>query len=343
MLIDWFTVGAQALNFLILVWLMKRFLYKPILHAIDAREQLIAGELADANAKKAEAGKERDVFAQRNKDFDQGRAALLTKAEEEAKVEGRRLRDAARTAADALTAKRNGALQDEARNLHAAISRCAQDEVFAIARKTMADLASASLEERLVAVFERRVRELDEHARAALRDALRSANAPVLVRSAFDLPAEQRAALQDTINVLCSAEIHVRFETAPEVIGGIELTTAGSKLAWSIGEYLAAMEKSLDDLLRKQAMATIKDTAGAAKPPSGEPDHPAAAATPSPATPAPPPPAAPTPPSAAPTPTPAPEAPAQSPAAAKADVPAAAAVPLAPATAPTAKPAPTSA
>ena len=27
MLIDWFTVGAQALNFLILVWLMKRYLY----------------------------------------------------------------------------------------------------------------------------------------------------------------------------------------------------------------------------------------------------------------------------------------------------------------------------
>ena len=38
MLIDWFTVGAQALNFLILVWLMKRFLYQPILHAIDERE-----------------------------------------------------------------------------------------------------------------------------------------------------------------------------------------------------------------------------------------------------------------------------------------------------------------
>jgi hypothetical protein len=55
MLIDWFTVGAQALNFLILVWLMKRFLYKPILHAIDAREKRIAAELADADAKKAEA------------------------------------------------------------------------------------------------------------------------------------------------------------------------------------------------------------------------------------------------------------------------------------------------
>ena len=39
MLIDWFTVGAQTLNFLILVWLMKRFLYKPVLDAIDAREE----------------------------------------------------------------------------------------------------------------------------------------------------------------------------------------------------------------------------------------------------------------------------------------------------------------
>ena len=52
MLIDWFTVGAQLLNFLILVWLLKRFLYKPILGAIDIRERRIAAELADAAAKR---------------------------------------------------------------------------------------------------------------------------------------------------------------------------------------------------------------------------------------------------------------------------------------------------
>ena len=69
MLIDWFTVGAQALNFLILVWLMKRFLYKPILNAIDAREKRIAAELADADAKKAEAQKERDEFQSKNEEI----------------------------------------------------------------------------------------------------------------------------------------------------------------------------------------------------------------------------------------------------------------------------------
>ena len=103
MLIDWFTVGAQALNFLILVWLMKRFLYKPILHAIDEREKQIATELANADKKKAEAQKESDEFKHKNEEFDQQRAALLSKATDEAKSERQRLLDEARQAATALS------------------------------------------------------------------------------------------------------------------------------------------------------------------------------------------------------------------------------------------------
>ena len=93
MLIDWFTVGAQALNFIILVWLLKRFLYKPILNAVDAREKRIAAELADADAKKAEAQKERDEFQHKNEEFDQQRATLLSKATDEANAERQRLLD----------------------------------------------------------------------------------------------------------------------------------------------------------------------------------------------------------------------------------------------------------
>ena len=55
MLIDWFTVIAQVVNFLILVWLLKRFLYRPILDAIDDREQRIATKIASAEAKEHEA------------------------------------------------------------------------------------------------------------------------------------------------------------------------------------------------------------------------------------------------------------------------------------------------
>ena len=250
MLIDWFTVGAQALNFLILVWLLKCFLYKPILHAIDEREKHIAAELADADAKKAEAQKERDEFAHKNEEFDQQRAALLTKATDEAKAERLRLLDEARKAADAFSAKRQETLQSDAKNLNQAISRRTQQEVFAIAHKTLTDLAGTSLEERMGEVFTNRLREMNGEAKKGLGEALKTASAPALVRSAFDLPEEQRAAIQKALNETFSVDIHVGFETAPDLISGIELTTNGQKVAWSIADYLASLEKGVGELLK---------------------------------------------------------------------------------------------
>src|SRR5271170_7591309 len=158
--IDWFTVAAQAINFLILVWLLKRFLYKPILRAIDEREKGIATQLAEAEAKKTEAQRERDDFQHKNEAFDQARAALQTKATEEAKAERQRLLDEARKDADSLRVKRQEPLRNEQRNLSQEITRWTQKEVFAITRKTLVDLAATSLEERMGAVFVQRLRAL---------------------------------------------------------------------------------------------------------------------------------------------------------------------------------------
>jgi len=251
MLIDWFTVAAQVVNFLILVWLMKRFLYKPILHAIDGREKRIATELANADKKKAEAQKESDDFKHKNEEFDKQRAALLSKATDDAKAERQRLLDEARKDAAALSSKLQEALRDQEHTLHQAISRRTQQEVFAITRKTLRDLATVSLEERLGEVFTRRLREMDAKAKAGLAQALKTASDPALVRSAFDLPAQQRAAIQNALNETFSADIHIRFETAPELISGIELSTNGQKVAWSIADYLMSMEKSVDELLKE--------------------------------------------------------------------------------------------
>jgi len=279
MLIDWFTVGAQALNFLILVWLMKHFLYKPILNAIDAREKRIARELADADAKKAEAQKEHDEFQHKNEEFDQQRAALLTKATDEAKAERERLLDEARKAADALSAKRQETLRNDAQNLNQAISRRTQQEVFAIARKALTDLATTSLEERLGAVFTRRLSTMDAKTKAGLAEAIKTASKPALVRSAFDLPAEQRATIQNALNETFSADIHVRFETAPDLVSGIEFTTNGQKVAWSIADYLSSLEKGVGDLLKEKDKPVTKPEA---KPEAKAEPKPEAKATPQP-------------------------------------------------------------
>jgi F-type H+-transporting ATPase subunit b len=258
MLIDWFTVGAQALNFIILVWLLKRFLYKPILNAVDAREKRIAAELADADAKKAEAQRERDEFRRKNEEFDQQRAALLSKVRDEADAERQRLLDDTRKAADALSAKRQEALRSDANNLNQALRSRAELEVFAIARKALTDLATTSLEERMSEVFTRRLRTMDGKAKESLGEALRTASESALVCSAFDLPAEQRAAIQNALNETFSAEVRVRFETAPNLVSGVELTTNGQKIGWSIAEYLTSLEKGVGELLKGKDKSELK-------------------------------------------------------------------------------------
>jgi F-type H+-transporting ATPase subunit b len=278
MLIDWFTVGAQALNFLILVWVLKHFLYKPILNAIDAREKKIAAELADAAAKKAEAQKDRDEFQHKNEEFDGQRAALLSKATDEAKAEGHRLLDEARKAADALGAKRQESLKNDAHNLNQAIARRTQQEVFAIARKALTDLATTSLEERMGEVFTRRLREMDGKAKETLGAALKTAPEPAVVRSAFDLPANQRAAIQNAVNETFSADIHLRFETTPDLVAGIELTANGQKVAWSIADYLGSLGKGVGELLKEQDKPEPK---AAPKPETKAEPKPAAKAEPS--------------------------------------------------------------
>jgi F-type H+-transporting ATPase subunit b len=272
MLIDWFTVGAQALNFLILVWLMKRFLYKPILRAIDTREKRIAAELAEAGATKADAQKERDAFQRKNEELDAQRATLMKQATDAAAAEGQRLRDEARRTTDAWSATRQDALRADARNLSQAISRRTQQEVFAIARKALTDLATTSLEERIGDVFTRRVRALDGAAKVCLGDALKSVPEPALVRSTFELPTEQRAAIQTALNETFSADVHLRFETAPDLVSGIELTTNGQKVEWSIADYLASLEKGVGQLL--DAPAKSEPSQEAAPPPQPIPQRP---------------------------------------------------------------------
>jgi len=258
MLIDWFTVGAQALNFVILVWLMKRFLYKPILDAIDEREKRIATELANADKKQAEAQREGDEFQYKKEEFDRQRAALLSKAKDEAKTERQRLIEEAREAASALSLKREEMLRNEEHKLHQAISNLTQQEVFAIARKAMTDLAGTCLEERMTEVFTRRLRDMDRKTKEGLFEALKTASGPAVVRSAFDLPEEQRSGIKKALNDTFLVEIQINFETRPDVIGGIELISNGQKVAWSIGDYLGSLEKGVYELMKKKETPEAK-------------------------------------------------------------------------------------
>jgi len=255
MLIDWFTVGAQALNFIVLVLLMRRFLYHPVLAAIDKREQRIKADLADAASKRAEATSERETYERKNNAFAQERAALLEQATDEAGVEGKRLRAEARAQVDAARTRWQAALAHEQQALNDALTRHAREEVFAIARKTLTDLATASLEAAMSAAFVGRVRAMSPEARDGFKAALAAADGPALVRSAFALPAEQHAEIQRALNETFSADVPLRFVTAVDLISGIEVSVHGQKLAWSIADYLTSLERGVSELVQPSAGA----------------------------------------------------------------------------------------
>ena len=160
-----------------------------------------------------------------------------------------------------LRAKRQDALRNEQRNLSQEIIRWTQKEVFAITRKTLADLATTSLEERMGDVFVHRVRALTGAAKEQLATAFKTSNHTVSVHSAFDLPPAQRTAIESAVKETFAPDAQVQFETAPELVSGIELSTNGHKVAWSIADYLATLEKSAGELLHEDAKPESKPDA----------------------------------------------------------------------------------
>jgi F-type H+-transporting ATPase subunit b len=101
---------------------------------------------------------------------------------------------------------------------------------------------------------------LDPKAKELLGAALKKSPQPALVRSAFDLPADQKAAIQNALNETFSAVVRIKFEESQDAICGIELTANGQKVAWSIASYLTELSKKVSDLVDAQSHAAIKPT-----------------------------------------------------------------------------------
>jgi len=253
MLIDWFTVIAQVINFLILVWLLKRFLYRPILDAIDAREKRIAAKIADADAKETEAQKQREEYQHKNEVFDQQRNAHMNEVLEAAKAERAQLLDGARQESEDLRGRLEQALRNEQHSLNEELSRRAREEVFAIARKTLSDLAGTSLEQRMTEIFLDRLRELDTAQISELKSAFKKSSDALLVRTAFKLSAQQRAAIETLIAEIFGKQKPLEFIVVPDLVSGIEISSGGRKIAWSITDYLGSLAKSVDDLLKNKS------------------------------------------------------------------------------------------
>jgi F-type H+-transporting ATPase subunit b len=248
MQVDWFTITAQIVNFLVLIALLKRFLYGPIIKAMDQREERIAERLTEAERREREAQDEARSYREQREELDNRRSQLLREAREEAESRRREMIEEAREEVDELHDRWRDSLRREQHSFLSDMRNQAGREICAITRRIMRDLAGERLEAQMIDVFLNRLDDMDDDERDPMSRAVEHAEV-VTVFTAFDLPDDARRKVETAIRdeVAEAAEIH--FQTSADLICGIELRTGGYKLAWSVDEYLDALSEGLSQAL----------------------------------------------------------------------------------------------
>jgi F-type H+-transporting ATPase subunit b len=256
MLIDWFTVVAQIVNFLLLVWLLRRFLYRRILASIDARESRIAAQVSGAEAKEKEAQKRLSLYEVKLKDFEQQQESMLAQAKLDAGRQQTEMLERARQDVCELETKWREDLERERSAFLLDLRRRAATQILEITRRAVADLACLDVQECAVRVFLEKIRLIDEDARKNL------AQGDVLIRTAFDLPGDTQAELRQALEERLRRPVELRFDRAPGLGLGLELRGNGWRIGWNSESYLDSLEEDLREALEQST--EVKAQAGAA-------------------------------------------------------------------------------
>lgn len=249
--IDWFTVAAQILNFLVLIWILKRFLYQPVLRVIGERQASVQKSLSDAAALREQATAELANLESERDTLRQERDAALREARSEANAERQRLTEEARAEFEAARKRWRNALDREQAEFQRELSEKAHTEVIAIADKLLRDLADTDLQERILEKFLGMMGHLDEESKNALQEAATETGAAI-VRSAFELPPDRREAIATATRAILGESAQVEFETKPTLGCGIELNVDGRKIAWTLDDYLRSLDTWVRELVARQ-------------------------------------------------------------------------------------------
>lgn len=252
MLVDWFTVIAQIVNFLILVVLLKYFLYDRIIQAMDKREETIQARLEEAKNRRKEAEDEAESYRRKNEELKERREKMIGEAREEADRKLKELTREAREQVDQSRLRWQESLEKEKSAFLQDLKQLAGREVYVLTRKALKDLVDADLEERLVEVFGSKLKAMKKEDKDALKKAIQEEDNKALVRSGFELSTGSRQKITRAVRDEITEQADIAYDTEPQVIMGLELKARGKKVVWSVRDYLEELELRAKSALEKE-------------------------------------------------------------------------------------------
>ena len=252
MQIDWVTVAAQIVNFLVLVWLLHRVLYRPLTRALKAREEEVQRSLRDAEAARETAEIEAEAHRVAVRELEDTRLARLAAAEEEAVAQRAEITKMARGELAERRAAWQAQLEDEKAAFLDRLRRRAGEAFVTLARRALADMADEDLVDRIAHVFARRLSALDPEEQEHLKSAAGGEDAP-LVLSSFPLSPEARALVAEAVGRVLEREVDIDFREESGLECGVVLAIGSRHVGWTLGEHLDALEDDVSRLLDASA------------------------------------------------------------------------------------------
>jgi F-type H+-transporting ATPase subunit b len=242
---DWWTFALQTANFAVLVWLLHRFLYKPVLRMIEARRAAVDKQQADAAALEAEA-------KARLAEIEKARAGIAAEREAALKATATQAEEAAR-ARQARAEREAAALLEETRKALAAeraravteTRQAALDLALDIARRLLAELPAALRAEAWLEQVERHLAALPKAEVEALVDQFADGTALGVVTASV-LDAETTKTWRTRLHRALGDHIEVKFETDPALIAGADLHFPSAILRFSWQSALARMRAEIE-------------------------------------------------------------------------------------------------
>lgn len=246
--IDWVTVAAQIANFLALVWLLQRVLYRPLTRALKAREDEVNRNLREAESARETAKTEAEAHRHALRELEDARSARLAAVEEEA---AGLLAEMTEKAHDELAERRAGwraQLEEEKVAFLDRLRRRAGEAFIKLARHVLAEMADEDLVDRIAHIFAHRLSTLDPNEKMLLRSAVGRAEA-ALIRSTFPLSPGARTLVAEAVGRVLHSEIKIDFREELDLECGIVLAIGSRHIGWTIGEHLDALEDDVGRLL----------------------------------------------------------------------------------------------
>lgn len=243
MTIDWFTFSAQILNFLVLVWLLTHFLYKPVTKAMQEREQKIAAEHEKAVSLQQQAEVEAAGYQQKTEELTHAKDDLLAEAGKEIQNWREEHLARARAEVDEEKAEWYRALHRERESfLREARVRMA-GHIHHMSQCVLKELTNTELQQQTISVFLERVSQIDAQQKSRFQELLKSPESSVLVESALPLEPSERDRISDFIHDFLGTRIEIKYREKPDLICGINLHISGYKVAWNLQEPLEELEE----------------------------------------------------------------------------------------------------